>query len=91
MSGGDSFNSRRRLSRALAAACFLALGNILLVSFSKDEAADSTISYYSSNVEQDYRQLSIDYGDGTCKWMPPNYEVPDFIDFYKTIIVGYPS
>ncbi len=37
------------------------------------------------------RSLSISYGDGTCKWQPPAYDVPDEIDFYKTMVVGYPS
>jgi len=37
------------------------------------------------------RHLSIDYGDGTCKWQPPFYEVPGYINFHKTVIVGYPS
>jgi len=35
--------------------------------------------------------LSVDHGDGTCKWMPPAYEIPEFLNFYKTIIAGYPS
>lgn len=36
------------------------------------------------------RQLSIDYGNGTCKWQPPAYYVPDYIDFHKTIVAGFP-
>ena len=36
------------------------------------------------------RQLSIDYGNGTCKWQPPAYYVPDYLDFHKTIITGFP-
>ena len=36
------------------------------------------------------RTLSIDNGDGTCKWQPPAYTIPEDIDFYKTIIAGYP-
>jgi len=37
------------------------------------------------------RQLSIDNGDGTCKWQPPAYSVPEDIEFHKTIITGFPS
>ena len=36
------------------------------------------------------RQLSIDNGDGTCKWQPPAYSVPGDIEFHKTIITGFP-
>ena len=39
----------------------------------------------------DYRQLSLDLGDGKCKWQPPIYNVSEDIMFYKTIIAGYPS
>ncbi len=37
------------------------------------------------------RRLSISFGDGTCEWEPQAYEVPENIDFWKTIVVGYPS
>ena len=37
------------------------------------------------------RGLSLDLGGGNCKWQPPAYEVPDSIDFKKTIIAGYLS
>ena len=26
-----------------------------------------------------------------CKWMPPVYEVPENVDFHKTLIAGFPS
>mmetsp|Transcript_24646 Transcript_24646/g.38841 ORF Transcript_24646/g.38841 Transcript_24646/m.38841 type:complete len:499 (+) Transcript_24646:2-1498(+) len=34
---------------------------------------------------------SLDLGGGDCLWQPPQYEVPENIDFYKTLIAGYPS
>ena len=37
-----------------------------------------------------FRALSIDYGNGTCLWQPPAYDVPDDLDFFKTMVVGYP-
>jgi len=37
------------------------------------------------------RRLSIDHGDGKCEWTPPTYNVPENIDFHKTIITGFPS
>lgn len=41
----------------------------------------------------DYRSLatSLDLGGGNCKWQPPRYEVPEEMDFYKTVVAGYPS
>lgn len=40
---------------------------------------------------QSQRQLSLNLGGGNCKWQPPSYDVPTDIDFYKTIIAGFPS
>ena len=40
---------------------------------------------------QSQRRLSLNLGGGTCKWQPPVYEVPEEIDFYKTVIAGFPS
>mmetsp|Transcript_35051 Transcript_35051/g.73945 ORF Transcript_35051/g.73945 Transcript_35051/m.73945 type:complete len:524 (+) Transcript_35051:2-1573(+) len=37
------------------------------------------------------RRLSLDLGNGNCKWQPPTYNVPESIDFHKTIIAGFPS
>ena len=37
------------------------------------------------------RRLSKNLGNGACKWQPPTYEVPEEIDFTKTIIAGFPS
>eukprot|EP00574_Skeletonema_japonicum_P009973 CAMPEP_0201719490 /NCGR_PEP_ID=MMETSP0593-20130828/4665_1 /ASSEMBLY_ACC=CAM_ASM_000672 /TAXON_ID=267983 /ORGANISM="Skeletonema japonicum, Strain CCMP2506" /LENGTH=504 /DNA_ID=CAMNT_0048209933 /DNA_START=111 /DNA_END=1625 /DNA_ORIENTATION=+ len=40
---------------------------------------------------QSQRTLSLNLGGGNCKWQPPVYTVPDDIDFYKTVIAGFPS
>ena len=40
---------------------------------------------------QSQRQLSLNLGGGNCKWQPPVYEVPEEIEFYKTVIAGFPS
>ncbi len=37
------------------------------------------------------RSLSINLGGGKCEWTPPTGVVPEDIDFYKTVIAGYPS
>ena len=45
----------------------------------------------NSLTDEAMRQLSISYGNGDCKWTPPNYEVPEDIAWHKTLIVGFPS
>ena len=47
-----------------------------------------TVTFLQSHNE---RQLSVYLGNGKCKWQPPDYDVPDNIDFYKTVIAGFPS
>mmetsp|Transcript_15720 Transcript_15720/g.36204 ORF Transcript_15720/g.36204 Transcript_15720/m.36204 type:complete len:507 (-) Transcript_15720:25-1545(-) len=37
------------------------------------------------------RALSLDLGNGNCRWTPPAVEVPSDIDFHKTVIAGFPS
>ena len=37
------------------------------------------------------RRLSINLGNGTCRWTPPIYDVPENITFQKTLIAGFPS
>ena len=37
------------------------------------------------------RALSINLGGGNCKWLPPQYKVPENLEFHKTIIAGFPS
>ena len=37
------------------------------------------------------RRLSLNLGNGACKWSPPNYTVPPDLDFHKTVIAGFPS
>lgn len=37
------------------------------------------------------RRLSLNLGNGLCKWEPPVYDVPADIEFYKTLIAGFPS
>lgn len=37
------------------------------------------------------RKLSLNLGGGRCKWQPPEYDVPEELDFQKTLIAGFPS
>ncbi len=34
--------------------------------------------------------LSLNIGSGNCKWLPPQYSVPENINFCKRIIAGFP-
>lgn len=47
-------------------------------------------TYYSEN-NAGSRGLSINLGNGNCEWTLPIYDIPEDINFYKTMVVGYPS
>jgi len=48
--------------------------------------------YIPASLEENIqRMLSLDLGNGDCLWQPPAYDVPNNIDFHKTVIAGYPS
>ncbi len=74
----ESSLNKRRFKTAFAALLIMVLFNVL--------HSSSRVS----NVDID-RELSISYGNGECKWQPPAYDVPEYINFYKTMVVGYPS
>eukprot|EP00804_Cyclotella_cryptica_P016371 CCRYP_009922-RD/>CCRYP_009922-RD protein AED:0.13 eAED:0.13 QI:493/1/1/1/0.87/0.77/9/197/472 len=45
-----------------------------------------------SGVDENTRRaLTIYLGGGECVWEAPIFDVPTNLDFYKTLIVGYPS
>jgi hypothetical protein len=37
------------------------------------------------------RGLSLNLGGGNCEWKPPLAVVPEEIDLWKTLLVGFPS
>lgn len=48
--------------------------------------------YIPSSLDSErQRHLSLNLGGGACKWEPPRYDVPNDINFYKTLIAGFPS
>jgi len=54
---------------------------------------DKSVSVYippSLSVDQ-RRAMSVDLGGGNCIWTPPEYDVPEELNFHKTIIAGFPS
>jgi len=42
------------------------------------------------NIPNAHR-LSLDLGDGNCKWTPPVYEPNNTATYFKTLITGYPG
>ena len=58
------------------------IGITIILSFSQN-----TLNIQNSKA----RKLSIYLGNGNCEWTPPTYDVPDNINFTKTLIAGFPS
>mmetsp|Transcript_11485 Transcript_11485/g.26243 ORF Transcript_11485/g.26243 Transcript_11485/m.26243 type:complete len:539 (+) Transcript_11485:74-1690(+) len=94
----------RRRPEVKAPLVFLALAAFFLVV--KDELLDPLLYqtlrgrtnyvqrqvYIPPSLDVDsQRSLSLNLGNGDCKWMPPNPNVPTDVDYQKTIVVGYPS
>ena len=54
--------------------------------------ANSAEVYIPASLDEvSQRRLSLNLGGGECLWQPPIYDVPETMDFHKTIIAGYPS
>lgn len=45
----------------------------------------------SRSLAESGRQLSVYLGGGNCEWTPPLPVVPDDLDLWKTLLVGFPS
>ncbi|KAL7535628.1 hypothetical protein ACHAXR_006621 [Thalassiosira sp. AJA248-18] len=84
----------------------MGLGGIFIFSVVWDEISSPLLyhtlrgntNYYWSNIYippsldvDSQRTLSLNLGGGNCKWQPPVYEVPEEIDFHKTLVTGFPS
>ncbi|KAL7488015.1 hypothetical protein ACHAW6_013617 [Cyclotella cf. meneghiniana] len=53
---------------------------------------ESPTLHVPSSVDEDSRRgLTINLGGGECLWEAPIYDVPANMNFYKTLIAGYPS
>ena len=50
-----------------------------------------SFSQNTINIKESARKLSIYLGDGKCEWTQPIYDVPENINFTKTLIAGFPS
>lgn len=85
----SSYSLRMELA-AISFAAFVVLGAILY---------SSTIIY--SNVSRDHPALAHPPGlrlapinlflGPQCKWRTPTYDVPQNIDFHKTVVAAFPS
>uniref|UniRef100_A0A7S3V5F0 Uncharacterized protein n=2 Tax=Chaetoceros debilis TaxID=122233 RepID=A0A7S3V5F0_9STRA len=42
-------------------------------------------------VSNPERSLSVYFDDGNCEWEPPDYDIPEGVNFSKTIIVEFPG
>ncbi len=80
------YSNRLLVKVAIVLGCVVSMHNI----FNASTPSKSNKLNQDDFQEGISRQMSIDYGDGTCKWQPPAYEVPEYISFHKTIIAGYP-
>ena len=46
---------------------------------------------WNTQTNFSFRRLSRYLGNGQCSWSPPTYDVPENIEFTKTLIAGFPS
>jgi len=71
--------------RRLRVATVIFLVLVALVSIVKDH----DITHTAGN--RLLRKLSVNLGGGKCIWKPPLYDVPNDLNFTKTVIAGFPS
>ena len=85
------------LRKPRAASVFVSIAFMTCMSFLSDHQLVEKLQGYQKTFFSGYRgntaarQLSISLGNGNCRWRPPEYDIPTDIDFYKTVIAGYPS
>lgn len=61
-------------------------------SLRKESYKKKNAIYIPSSLDaESQRSLTINLGGGNCEYELPTYDVPEDIDFHKTLIVGYPS
>ena len=77
---------KRRWANAIAITAILSVASLVHLRGSDLRGRDD-----SDRDDGLQRRLSLDLGAGNCKWQPPQYAVPDDIDFHKTLIAGFPS
>ena len=76
----DSLFLTTRTNKKQILSAFIAI--TIILSFSQN-----TLNIQNSKA----RKLSIYLGNGNCEWTPPTFDVPDNINFTKTLIAGFPS
>mmetsp|Transcript_13669 Transcript_13669/g.31178 ORF Transcript_13669/g.31178 Transcript_13669/m.31178 type:complete len:568 (+) Transcript_13669:132-1835(+) len=76
----------------LVAVCFLGVRtgySRMSNYFPRAKPAEVYIPASLDEVSQ--RRLTLNLGGGNCLWQPPVFDVPETIDFHKTVIAGFPS
>ena len=62
------------------------------IKFKRFPRAKPAVVYIPSSLDEgSQRRLTHDLGGGQCLWEPPIFDVPESINFHKTIIAGFPS
>ncbi|EJK48025.1 hypothetical protein THAOC_33214 [Thalassiosira oceanica] len=77
----------------LVAVCFLGVrtGYSRMSKYFPRATKPAEVYIPASLDEVSQRRLTLNLGGGNCKWQPPIYDVPETIDFHKTVIAGFPS
>lgn len=82
-------NKQKKAFTAAAVTLFVALGIIVI-----DDELSSIKGGYINQIRRSKktgRGLSLNLGGGDCEWKEPLAVVPEEIDLFKTLLVGFPS
>lgn len=82
-------NKQKKALSATAVTLLVALGIIAI-----DDELNSIKGGYISQIrrtKKSGRGLSLNLGGGDCEWKEPLAVVPEEIDLFKTLLVGFPS
>eukprot|EP00581_Thalassiosira_minuscula_P008828 CAMPEP_0183705926 /NCGR_PEP_ID=MMETSP0737-20130205/2887_1 /TAXON_ID=385413 /ORGANISM="Thalassiosira miniscula, Strain CCMP1093" /LENGTH=486 /DNA_ID=CAMNT_0025933193 /DNA_START=73 /DNA_END=1533 /DNA_ORIENTATION=- len=92
---------RRQIFKVIALCCFGFAAVVLLVGDTvssplrrETRLLKKTDIFLPQSLDTDsQRVLSLNLGNGNCKWQPPTYDVPAKTDttFQKTVVAGFPS
>lgn len=64
---------------------------ILAIDEELDSFRDGYLNQIRGRTKKAGRGLSLNLGGGDCEWKAPTTQVPDEINFSKTLLVGFPS
>lgn len=64
---------------------------IIAIDEELDSFRDGYLNQVRGRTKKAGRGLSLNLGGGDCEWKAPVTQVPEEIDFFKTLLVGFPS